>query len=200
MWHAQRKRDANLEKVGLAGDGNALSFADVIALLRDDVSFRDFFIGELAATPFPAFLWEAPPLTPDNLDQTYEHVAIGSAALERMPPDPDAFGSILESKDAGSVATFRNLGGDAMLIAPRMLADEGCYGHLGAFVRLAPARQRHDFFQAVAAAIQQELLIRPRVWVSTSGLGVAWLHVRLDTWPKYYNHRPYAEASHNPLS
>lgn len=29
------------------------------------------------------------------------------------------------------------------------------------------------------------------IWLSTSGLGVYWLHVRLDTRPKYYNHDEY---------
>jgi len=30
-------------------------------------------------------------------------------------------------------------------------------------------------------------------WVSTSGLGVAWLHVRVDSKPKYYSHEAYRE-------
>ena len=29
------------------------------------------------------------------------------------------------------------------------------------------------------------------VWLSTAGHGVAWLHVRLDSQPKYYRYRPY---------
>jgi hypothetical protein len=29
------------------------------------------------------------------------------------------------------------------------------------------------------------------VWLSTAGMGVAWLHVRLDSRPTYYGHRPY---------
>jgi hypothetical protein len=29
------------------------------------------------------------------------------------------------------------------------------------------------------------------MWLSTSGLGVAWLHIRLDSTPKYYQHQPY---------
>jgi hypothetical protein len=28
-------------------------------------------------------------------------------------------------------------------------------------------------------------------WVSTSGLGVSWLHLRIDSAPKYYNYVPY---------
>ena len=29
------------------------------------------------------------------------------------------------------------------------------------------------------------------LWVSTSGAGVYWLHLRLDSFPKYYTHAPY---------
>ena len=32
------------------------------------------------------------------------------------------------------------------------------------------------------------------VWLSTSGEGVAWLHFRLDSDPKYYQYRPFAEG------
>jgi hypothetical protein len=31
-----------------------------------------------------------------------------------------------------------------------------------------------------------------RFWISTSGLGVPWVHVRLDRYPKYYQYGPYA--------
>ncbi len=34
-------------------------------------------------------------------------------------------------------------------------------------------------------------------WVTAvlaAGLGVAWLHIRLDDRPKYYRHAPYARA------
>jgi hypothetical protein len=33
-----------------------------------------------------------------------------------------------------------------------------------------------------------------RFWISTSGLGVPWVHVRLDSYPKYYQYRPYAQG------
>ncbi len=31
-------------------------------------------------------------------------------------------------------------------------------------------------------------------WLSTAGHGVAWLHVRLDTRPKYYRYTPYVSC------
>ena len=36
-----------------------------------------------------------------------------------------------------------------------------------------------------------KLLEEGTVWLSTSGFGVYWLHVRLDIVPKYYKHEPY---------
>ena len=33
------------------------------------------------------------------------------------------------------------------------------------------------------------------VWLSTSGMGVAWLHFRLDQRPKYYTYRAFAEET-----
>lgn len=47
----------------------------------------------------------------------------------------------------------------------------------------------------VAAAIHARWTERPDapLWVSTSGLGVPWLHVRLDDAPKYYTHRPFRD-------
>lgn len=31
------------------------------------------------------------------------------------------------------------------------------------------------------------------IWLSTSGLGVYWLHMRLDRRPKYYTYEPFKE-------
>jgi hypothetical protein len=83
-----------------------------------------------------------------------------------------------------------NLGGDATLIVPREQADVACYPHLAAFVRGAPLTQQHDLLQKTGAALAQRLRDTP-IWVSTSGLGVSWLHVRLDSRPKYYTYTPY---------
>jgi len=41
----------------------------------------------------------------------------------------------------------------------------------------------------------QKRINAKRVWLSTAGMGVSWLHVRLDDRPKYYGHRPYRIAN-----
>ena len=47
-----------------------------------------------------------------------------------------------------------------------------------------------ELWAAVGVAVKEALGEQP-LWVSTSGLGVYWLHVRLDSSPKYFQHTPY---------
>ncbi len=197
MWSAARTilHDGRGEKVALLQDGTAVSFAQVIVAWRENAAFRDFFIGELARVPFPAFFWEMPPIRRDTTGRFYEFVTVRSDALARMSAEPGAFASKFNDR-TGSVATFRNLGGDAMLVAPRPDSGSATCTHLAAFLRTAPEAQQHALFTALARAMDEELRRSPaRIWVSTSGLGVGWLHIRLDSFPKYYQHRPYADDS-----
>ena len=197
MWIAQRHnmRRGSSERVFLTSAGRTLSFADVILGWREDEEFRAFFIAELAATAFPAFFWEMPPVRRERIDIDYEYVAIRSDGLDRMRPDAHAFESKLRAANAShSVVSFRNLGGDAILVAPKKVSDLESYGHIGAFVRSAPLVQRHEIFRVLASAIGDALAKSDeRIWISTSGLGVPWVHIRLNSYPKYYNHEPYAK-------
>ncbi|HEY6579363.1 MAG TPA: hypothetical protein VIY09_08570 [Rhizomicrobium sp.] len=149
---------------------------------------------ELAIREYPAFFWEMPPIRRGQTDIDYECVTIRSDALARMCPNAEAFASQFQTKP-DAVVSFRNLGGDALLIAPRPIAELPRYSHIAAFLRAGPKEQQHELFQALGRAIDSELRrTTERIWISTSGLGIAWLHIRLDSQPKYYQHRPYAKA------
>jgi hypothetical protein len=193
MWQAQRRTipDGWGETIALSSGEAALSVGEVIAGWRDEAAFRERFAAELAATPYPAFFWETPPLHPGTLSGPFECAVIRSDALARMRPDDSDFAGQLRG-DA-PVAVFPNLGGDALLVAPRKIAKAECYGHIASFLRAAPREQQHALFGVLAQEIGKRLALSPRrFWVSTSGLGVPWMHVRLDSYPKYYQHRPYA--------
>lgn len=199
MWIAQRHtmRQGWSERVSLTSAGRTLSFAEVIAGWRDNQDFRAFFIAELAATAFPAFFWEMPPIRRGHSEIDYEYVAICSDDLEHLRADARAFESKLrDASPSRSVASFRNLGGDAFLVAPKQISGLECYGHIAAFVRSAPIGQRQELFRTLGSAIGDVLgESDARIWVSTSGLGVPWVHIRLDSYPKYYNHQPYAKLT-----
>ena len=119
-----------------------------------------------------------------------EFALVDAPVLARLRPDPGPFRDRFRGDD---VVTFRNLGGDAFLIAPSP-GDAGTdYAHLAAFLRTAPDAARRALWRCVGRSVLRSLTAVP-LWVSTSGAGVAWLHVRLDARPKYYQHRPYRQA------
>ena len=65
------------------------------------------------------------------------------------------------------------------------------FAHLASFVRDGGASAQADrFLRATGEAVLERLGTRP-LWVSTSGAGVYWLHLRLDSDPKYYTYSPY---------
>ncbi len=65
--------------------------------------------------------------------------------------------------------------------------------HLGLFSREAPPEQQHELWRQVGEAASRRLQGAPGrpFWVSTSGLGVYWTHVRVDERPKYYQHAAF---------
>lgn len=138
-----------------------------------------------------AFFWECPPVTSASLTSTpFEFVIIDAKRLEDVSPDPNSFAAHFSSEEGISV--FPNLGKDATLVvpSPRNAVSPDAYTHLANFVRMAPVDQVQQLFSRCAQAVLSRLQDAPhsqKLWLSTSGLGVYWLHIRLDSVPKYYN-------------
>ena len=118
---------------------------------------------------------------------------IESAALSKLRPDAAPFESQFSLQSGSDVITFPNLGGDALLIVPTQRGSTDMYPHLATFLRKAPSDQIRSLWKVAADAVQANLSRTPR-WLSTAGLGVSWLHLRLDTRPKYYNYLAYKTA------
>ncbi len=196
MWESQIDDldQGRLRLVKILHDGRVASYADVLERWQSDEVFRVFFIRLFADAPFDAYLWETPPITKATAKRGFEFVLVDSPDLARLGPDPHSFAAHFEAADAETeVVAFENLGGDAFLVAPTPRAAPHTYAHLAAFARGAPAEQQHAFWRTVGARVAGRLSDRP-LWLSTCGLGVAWLHARLDSWPKYYTYQPYRTA------
>ena len=193
-WQAHTQDTPRTRFLQISWGDKWLSFAQVIGLWQGDAAFCAWYNAQLAAAPFAAFFWEHPPLTPDRLDQPYELMLLDSPALARVTADPQPFARYFQpAAQAAGLASFVNLGGDAQLLVPTPVGPEAAYAHLAAFVRQAPAWQQQALWQTLGQQLPAWLGPRPR-WLSTSGLGVYWLHLRLDQRPKYYQHRPYREG------
>ncbi len=162
---------------------------EILQKWQSDESFRSFFINLLADAPFAAYFWETPPMTKSTLERPFEFVLVDAPSLANAPTQRRAFANYFNNQP---VVDFPNLGGDAHLVVPCPQAANVNFAHLAAFSRTAPSDQQHQFWQRVGTAVSNHVGERP-LWVSTSGLGVYWLHVRLDSWPKYYTFQPYRE-------
>lgn len=139
----------------------------------------------IAGCPWPAVFWECPPTTAASREERFECVLAEAPGLAGVRADPRPFRGQLPEP----VNTFWNLGHDAALVAP---APPGDWPHLAAFCRSAPVDLQQALWAHAGTALLAWWASTPDpVWLSTSGLGVAWLHLRLDQRPKYYTHERY---------
>jgi hypothetical protein len=190
MWTARSEElaDGRGLRFTVDLDTRPATVAEVLRSWQGDAGFRLLFSSLLADAPYTAYRWETPAMTAASVSRPFEFVLLDDPGLARRP-DPDAFAEHFRP-DGPGVVVFPNLGGDAIMVVPCPLAAASAYGHLAAFVRLAPEAQRHALWQAIGEAMTRRIGVKP-VWLSTAGAGVSWLHVRLDDRPKYYGYEPY---------
>lgn len=184
---SETRDDGRCRHFAALQDERPVSFREALGLLESSASFRELLTGTLAGSDFRAFRWETPALAEGTAERPFEFVLVDAPDLPR-PPDVEVFAAEFTP---APVAVFENLGGDALLIVPCPLAEPEAYVHLATFVRQAPDAQVHQLWRTVGRAALDRLSPQP-LWLSTAGGGVAWLHVRLDSRPKYYSYAPFA--------
>ncbi len=194
MWQiAKATLDARTERWQLlAESGQLLSFAQVVRHWGTDASFRVFWSECLREVPFDAYCWECPPATMESFSRPFECVFVSSPSLDRMPPDPEPFSEYFRTDR--EVVTFESLGKDALLVAPCPAGPGSNFSHLASFVATASEVRQGALWSATAEALESRISTTP-IWLSTAGGGVAWLHVRLDSRPKYYRHSSYRHVT-----
>lgn len=193
-YHFETITPGRVARYQLNEGAQPLSYRRALELLARDEPFRNYLSRLLADASFIAFRWETPPITHATIDRPFEFVLVNDPLID-MPPEPDVFGEhFCGANRLQAVVAVPNLGRTAMLVVPRQLDDKCAYPHLAAFVRTAPDAQMHALWESAANEAKARLSDE-RMWISTAGGGVAWLHVRLEGVPKYYTYRPYANAA-----
>ncbi len=168
-----------------------LSYRQFIDGLETDQHFRRWFSEVLASSSFNAFRWETLPLSNTTKNRPFEFVLINAPALCNRTLDPQTFSEYFTDEP---IVSFKSLGGDATLIVPSPQCDGENYDHLAGFIRSAPEAQIDALWRLIGLTLKNQSGEVP-VWLNSEGSGVAWLHVRIDTKPKYYSYEPYRNGA-----
>jgi len=172
-----------------------ITYRTFLESLLTDSDVRSEFFTVLKTSEFFAYFFETPKISEERLDEKkFEFILARASSLEGVSSDVDAFDDYFNACDK-SVTSFKNLGGDAMLITPCPLKDVDLdiFSTLAPFMKAASSQHIQQFWETAASSALDLIKNRGRqpTWMSTSGLGVYWLHLRLDSTPKYYTYSPY---------
>ena len=176
----------------LKQDGILLTFQEVLHLWQTDKVFRDFYLNILIEPDFQAYYWEHPGLVTAFLSKPYECVLMNSAYLDKRQVDPYSFIEFFNTNQL--IVDFDNLGKNARLIVPTPKDEDHHYKHLARFMRSPQTEQKHELLKQIGKIVLEYMSDTKTLWLSTAGAGVIWLHVRLDSRPKYYKTRRYKNA------
>ena len=198
-----------------------LDFKQFFTLLQEE-QFLENFIGILQNLPFEGYYFECPPVNSQNFDQkSFEFVIVKSKTLQFRRAEKEDFEDYFTEDENVPAVGFENLGKDAFLIAPNPWPTSklDIYSHLGSFMKKGSkgnfsiffitkssicissiTEQMKGFWKVASKMFLEEIKRKAskNIWLSTAGDGVAWLHLRMDTRPKYYQYVPYYK-DHKPL-
>ena len=180
----------NTLRFRIQSDGELMSYGQVIDRWITDPKFCDFYCSLLADSGLASYVWETPAITSHYLHRIFEFVLL-SIPVWSASPDHHTYAKYFD-KNVGDngVIVFGNLGKDALLVVPSPPNVGIDYSNLAAFFANAQDEQRRALWRTVGRSAKESLTEEP-MWISVAGGGIAWLHVRLDSLPKYYRYSPY---------
>ena len=195
-------------------EGKQALYSEVALMLAENAAFRRDFAEVLrTGVDYDAYFFETPGVNSRTVaKKDFEFALLKAPELSGVKTDGSPFeqkliGGCTDKKLNVNVTSFPSTNKDAILLAPcptkgteiepDFTTEE--HAHLASFMRKGSAAQTDELLTDVGKALKSILLsskAKPRnFWLSTSGTGVHWLHVRVDTIPKYYTYEPYKAAS-----
>ena len=157
--------------------GNYMTWENVInSLTQKTDTFTYKLIQLFLNIPYKAYFWECDIV---DMKKPFRFAIFDSKTLAERKQDNDAFkGAVICNK---YVISFPNLSKNIDLVVPCKKSNHSDYTSLSTFSRTAPIKQQVAFWKKVGKKIKNG------DWISTSGLGVSWLHVRISKTPTYYH-------------
>lgn len=128
-------------------------------------------------------LWEFPPYSEKTIKNLAEFVLL---PCNNFPPaNKNSFEQYLTGDD-NSIVNFYNLSKDAMLLCPQFNDKHQFSGNIMDFMLNGDLEQKHNLLKAIGKNMLELSTKKQKIYLSTHGFGVPWLHIRLCDKPKYY--------------
>ena len=134
------------------------------------------------------FIWRTSCLDSQEKNNFQQEFIAEPFLLTNNQPDSSDFSKHLNSKrnkDEYYAISFKNLSGDTLLIVPKERHGKN-FSSLYYFMEESSELQQKKFWRRVALEARNQLKYCPHLFISTEGTGVAYVHVRICTYPKYY--------------
>lgn len=186
------ENDGNIQKFRIRKSGSELECRQVFDLWERDQNFTEFYSSIFKKCGFDSYIWEMPPISTNTLAQPFEFV-LWNTPVPSAKPDTVTFSKFFDrNANNCGIVSFLNLGHDAMLVVPSPFREGANYSGLAEFFRESPLEQQQALWKVTAHQIKLRLS-EENTWLSVAGGGISWLHIRLDSRPKYYRYMPYTK-------
>lgn len=159
-------------------------------------TFIDSFIKLLSEfNPFDEFYIEFNPITFNSMDYiVFEFVLIKTSGFASNP-DINTFGIERLNTNSNDIIWFPNPSNTALLVVPCYNHNYPIqeYTHIGKFIKSSNIKQKRNLIKKMFELYFELLKQQPenKLWLSTHGKGVGWLHIRIDKIPRYISWNPY---------
>lgn len=158
--------------------------------------FIDSFIKLLSEfNPFDEFYIEFNPITSNSMDYIiFEFVLIKTSGFASNS-DINTFGIERLNTNSNDIIWFPNPSNTALLVVPCYNHNYPIqdYTHIGKFIKSFNIKQKRNLIIKMFELYFELLKQQPgnKLWLSTHGKGVGWLHIRIDKIPRYISWKPY---------
>lgn len=131
-----------------------------------------------------AFYYETTCIT-KSMKGDYKAKFIPNTALSKMTQNYKPFLQHIQNANNRYVVSFLNLSKRALLVIPVPRVGKQ-FTTIKDFIDNASNLQQRHFWKEAAHLIQRSLQTHNKLWVSTHGSGVPYFHLRIESFPKYY--------------
>ena len=132
------------------------------------------------------FVWRTSCLDSQQHNTFEQEFVYKETLLRNNQQNLEPFKSHLnKNKEELYAISFLNLNGDTLLVIPKDRRGKN-FSSLFYFMKEASERHQKFFWKRVAQEIKNKLKSNKKLFISTEGTGVPYLHIRISNYPKYY--------------